>query len=83
MPIEFRKNLAVFREVVSVEEAEPLLEWLQKKTAGKIDLAACSHLHPSSLQVLMACKATIHVWPKDDTLSLWLQSALKKPQKEK
>ena len=77
MPIEFRKNLAVLREVVSVEEAEPLLEWLQKKPAGKVDLADCTHLHPSSLQVLMACKAKIHTWPKDNNLSLWLQSAFK------
>ena len=82
MPIEFRKNLAVCREVVTVEEAEPLLEWLQKKKqAAKVDLAECTHLHPSSLQVLMACRAIINAWPKDERLSVWLQSALKKTVK--
>ena len=30
MPIEFKKNCAFFLDVVSVEEAEGLLEWLQK-----------------------------------------------------
>ena len=28
MPIEFKKNRAMFRDEVSVEEAEGLLEWL-------------------------------------------------------
>ncbi len=40
MAIEYRKNLALFRDVVSVEEAEPLLEWLQKKPAGRATFKA-------------------------------------------
>ena len=31
MPIEFKKNRALFRDEVSVEEAEGLLEWLQTR----------------------------------------------------
>ena len=76
MAIEFKKNLALFREVVSVEEAEGLLEWLQKKPSGKVDLSACSHLHPANLQVLMAMRATITAWPEDEAFAGWLQSAL-------
>ena len=38
MPIEFKKNRALFRDEVSVEEAEGLLEWLQKRPAAKVDL---------------------------------------------
>ncbi len=76
MTIEFRKNLAVFRDVVTVEEAESLLEWLQKKPAGKVDLAACTHLHAANLQVLMAARAQITVWPRDTALGNWLRSAL-------
>ncbi len=76
MAIEFRKNLAVFHDVVSVEEAEGLLEWLQKKPAARIDLSGCVHLHPANLQVLMAARTTITGWPKDAEFASWLRSAL-------
>lgn len=76
MPIQFKKNLALFTEVVSVEEAESLLEWLQKKPAAKVDLSACQHLHPANLQVLMAAAVTVLAWPADDAFAGWLRSAL-------
>lgn len=76
MPIEYRKGLAVFTDVVSVEEAETLLEWLQKKPGAKVNLSACVHLHPANLQVLMAAAPTIMSWPKDAVLAEWLKSAL-------
>jgi hypothetical protein len=50
----------VFRDAVSVDEAEGLLEWLQKNPAARIDLSACAHLHPANLQVLMATRANGH-----------------------
>ena len=40
MGIEFTRNLAQFRDVVSVDEAEGLLEWLQKNPAARIDLSS-------------------------------------------
>jgi hypothetical protein len=76
MAIEYKKNLAVFSDVVSVEEAEALLEWLQKKNNARIDLSACTHMHPSNLQVLMAAKPVISAWPEDIGLATWLRSAL-------
>lgn len=76
MAIEYTKTQAVFNDVVSVEEAEGLLEWLQNKFAARVDLAACTHLHTANLQVLMAAKPIISAWPADAGLSLWLQSAL-------
>jgi hypothetical protein len=76
MAIAYKNNLAIFSEVVSVEEAEALLEWLQKKTAARIDLSACTHLHPANLQVLMAAKPVIKSWPTDVGLADWLKSAL-------
>ena len=79
MAIEFRKNLALFRDVVTVEEAEPLLEWLQKKPAGRVDLAACTHLHAANLQVLMAARANVTAWPKDTVFADWLRGALLRP----
>jgi len=77
MPIEFKKNNAFLRDVVSVEEAEGLLEWLQKKPAGKVDLSDCSHLHAANLQVLIVAKPVISRWPEDPKLRAWLEGALK------
>jgi len=77
MPIEFKKNRAIFREEVSVEEAEELLEWLQGRPEAKADLSACNHLHTANLQVLMAAKTVISSWPKNSELRAWLEPVLK------
>ena len=77
MPIEFKKTRAVFRDVVSVEEAEGLLEWLQTRPAAKVDLSACSHLHTANLHVLMTAKTGVSSWPKNAELRAWLEPALK------
>jgi len=37
MPIEFKKNRAIFRDEATVEEAEGLLEWLQTRPSAKAD----------------------------------------------
>lgn len=78
MAIEYKENQAVFRDIVKVDEAEMLLEWLQDKPdAHEIDLSACTHLHPANLQVLMAAKSRITSWPDDANLRAWLESAIK------
>lgn len=77
MAIEYKKTQAIFRDVVSVDEAEGLLEWLQNKPAAKIHLGACTHLHPANLQVMMAAKVRIIAWPDDVDLCAWLEPALK------
>jgi len=77
MTIEFKKNKALFIDVVSVEDAEILLEWLQKKANAKVDLSGCTHLHPANLQVLMAAKPSVTAWPTDAEFVAWLQSALR------
>jgi len=77
MPIRFEKNLALFCDVASGEEAEGLLEWLQKWPAAKADLSECNHLHPANLQVLLAAGTRVAAWPKDSFLSGWLKTVLK------
>ena len=77
MTIEYAQDRAVFRDVVGIDEAEPLLAWLQSHRSGRVDLAACSHLHPANLQVLMAADAAISAWPTDHGLAAWLASALR------
>jgi len=76
MPIEFKSNLAIFQDVVSVEEADDLLSWLQNNPSGKMNLASCTHLHPANLQVLIAANANIVKWPNDKSLTGWLASVL-------
>jgi hypothetical protein len=76
MAIEYQKRTAQFLDTVGVEEADALLEWLQKQPKGRIDLSACTHLHAANLQVLMAAKAVIGAWPKDANLRVWLKSTM-------
>ncbi|MEI6209429.1 MAG: hypothetical protein WCP20_21830 [Desulfuromonadales bacterium] len=77
MTITFKKDRAVFSDMAGGEDAEGLLEWLQKYPNGKMDLSACTHLHPANLQVVMAAKRQITTAPKDKQLAGWIASALK------
>lgn len=76
MAIEFKKTTVVFTDFIGVEEAETLLEWLLKNPKGKVNLSDCTHIHASSLQVLMAAKPAIASMPKDEDLAIWLKAAL-------
>jgi hypothetical protein len=76
MPIDFKRNLAVFRDLASVEEAESLLDWLRRKPGAKVDLALCSHLHTASLQVLREGRPGGPGWPEHSELRAWPESAL-------
>lgn len=74
MPIEFKRNKAIFHDIVAVDEAETLLEWLQKNPNARVDLSECSHLHAANLQVLLAAHARIHALPQAGPLSTLLGS---------
>jgi len=76
MPIEYSKNTARFTDIVSVEEAEGLLEWLQRQKKPQVDFSACTHLHAANLQVLMAARPTVAAWSEEADLSAWLKAAL-------
>ena len=82
MAITYQKKLTVFQDTVGVEEAEGLLEWFMKNPKNQLNLADCQHLHAANLQVMMAVKPVIAVWPKDANLRAWLESALKQNQGE-
>lgn len=76
MDILYDGPLAVLGELVSVEQAEELLEWIQRHPAGQLDLSACTHIHAACLQVLMAAGLGVAAWPRDAELTSWLASAL-------
>jgi hypothetical protein len=74
MAIEYKKSLAVFDDFVGVEDAETLLEWFQKNPKGKVNLATCTHIHASNLQVLMAVKPMITAEPENADLAMWMRT---------
>ncbi|MDQ7039315.1 MAG: hypothetical protein Q9M35_00045 [Rhodothermus sp.] len=74
MPVEFRKRSIRLVDHVSVEEAEPLLSWLQDHPRGQVNLKDCQHLHTACLQVLLAARPRIRVMPSDPDLRRWLES---------
>jgi len=76
MAIEYKKSVAIFSDVVTVEEAEVLLEWLLKNPKGKINLAECTHIHSANLQVLMTVKPPVAAWSKSENLQLWIAPLL-------
>jgi hypothetical protein len=76
MAMEFKKRRVLLSGAIGVEDAEKLLEWLQDKGATQVDLAACTHLHPANIQVLLAAGTAVSAWPADADLARWLQSVL-------
>jgi hypothetical protein len=77
MPIEYRKKLVVMHDIVTADDAEPLLSWLSNRGEARADLTRCTHLHPANLQVLLAAGVRVNQWPTDTHLAAWLQTVLK------
>jgi len=73
----YKRNVAHFSDTVGVAEAEGFLAWLQKHPRPKLDLTECTHIHAAHLQVLMAAELPIAEWPRDESLTNWLQAALR------
>ncbi|MDR3517427.1 MAG: hypothetical protein P4M00_16605 [Azospirillaceae bacterium] len=76
MPFSFAKNTATAETLCTVEDALPLLEYLQSHRGAKVDLGPCRHLHTAVLQVLLAARPKITVLPQDPVLSGLLSQAL-------
>ena len=76
MGIEIHDDTLRVSDILGVEDAEILLEWLLKNPGGAVDLAECTHLHAANLQVLMASPPRITNWPDDALLADWLKHAL-------
>jgi hypothetical protein len=74
MSIDYSGDTATFTDIVSVEEAERLLEWLQTHPRAALDLSACRHLHAANLQVLLAARPVVAAWPDEENLAQWLRS---------
>ena len=76
MPVTYKKTVAVFEGVCTVEEAETMLAWLQDHPKARVNLKRCEHIHAALLQVLMATGVAVSAWPEDEALASWLKTAL-------
>jgi hypothetical protein len=80
MPFKFAKNTITAVESCAVEDALPLLEFLQSHRMARVNLGSCIHLHTAVLQVLMAVRPQIVALPKDMLLASWLLQVLGPPR---
>lgn len=69
MTIRYLQRHAALEGVVTVEEAEGLLQWLRARPAPAVHLGRCEHLHAAALQVLLALRPRLVAAPADPWLS--------------
>jgi hypothetical protein len=79
MPLNFTDDAATADGASTVEDALPLLEYLQAHVDATVDLGPCTHLHTAVLQVLMAARPRIIAMPGEAFLARWLPAALQQP----
>jgi anti-anti-sigma regulatory factor len=68
-------NVIVLEGACRVEDAEPLLAWLQADRGLIVDLTGAEQLHTAVLQVLMAMRPTLKGTARDAFIREWLTPA--------
>jgi len=76
MSVRLDGNVIVLEGPCRVEDAEPLLGWLQADRGRIVDLTGAEHLHAAVLQVLMALRPIIRGAAEDAFLRDWITPAL-------
>jgi anti-anti-sigma regulatory factor len=76
MSVRLDGNVIILEGPCRVEDAEPLLGWLQAARGRVVDLAGAEHLHAAVVQVLMALRPTIRGTTGDPFLRDWITPAL-------
>lgn len=72
MSVRYLKKHAALGGVVTVEDAEGLMQWLRAQAKPAVHLGRCEHLHAAALQVLLALRPRVVAPPADP----WLAAAL-------
>jgi hypothetical protein len=75
MGIRYLKKHAALEGVVTVEDAETLMQWLRAQAKPAVHLGKCEHLHGAVLQVLLALRPRLVAAPGDVHLSRALGAA--------
>jgi hypothetical protein len=76
MALIFSDDVVQIDGVCGVDEAMPLLEFLQTHGEARVDMRTCTHLHSAALQVLMVVAARVAVLPEEEFLARWLTPIL-------
>jgi len=79
MPVQLSEGTVLLTAVVTVDDAEPLAQWLRETAATAVDLTACTHLHTAALQALLAGHPVIAAAPADPFLARWILPLLAGP----
>ena len=76
MSVRLDGNVIILEGQCRVEDAEPLLGWLQADRGRTVDLTDAEHLHAAVLQVLMALQPAVRGAARDAFLRDWITPAL-------
>jgi hypothetical protein len=76
MSVRLDGNVIILEGQCRVEDAEPLLGWLQADRGRTVDLTDAEHLHAAVLQVLMALQPAVRGTARDAFLRDWITPAL-------
>jgi hypothetical protein len=79
MPVSLSESTATLTGVVTVEDAEPLAQWLRSSTGLTVLMADCTHLHTAALQALLAGRPTLGSVATDPFLARWVTPLLTGP----
>jgi hypothetical protein len=69
MGIRYLKKHAVLEDVVTVEDAETLMQWLRAHERPAVHLGRCEHVHAAALQVLLALRPKVLAAPANARLA--------------
>ena len=76
MPLKFSMSTVTVEDPCSLEDAIPLLQFLQLHQEASVDLSPCVHLPSALLQVLLAERPNIIALPVDVVMRHWLLQVL-------
>lgn len=60
MGIRYLKKHAALEDIVTVEDAEGLFDWLKQQAKPAVTLSKCVHVHTAVLQVLLMTQAKVN-----------------------
>ncbi|GLY17144.1 hypothetical protein Kisp01_41590 [Kineosporia sp. NBRC 101677] len=76
MPVRLADQVAMLCGTVTVEEVEPLAEWVRAHPASPVILHNCEHLHTAVLQLFLVHGTKISRPPRDPFLASWVMPLL-------
>jgi hypothetical protein len=79
MPLKLGKRSVALVDHVTIDEVEPLAQWLRDVAQPSVNLRACTHLHTAALQALLAARVRVSAAPADPFLAEWVAPLLANP----